>query len=144
MDHLADPNSAMAWTMSSFTCGYLGDGATAVQRAERGVRLSPLDARIFWHEGALAQAHYINGDHEQALTWARRAVGRNDAIRYNIRTLCATLAALGTADEAAQAATQLLRVQPDFRLGSYVKRCPFQGSTLDQWIARLRSAGLPD
>jgi adenylate cyclase len=140
----AGPNSSMAWTMSSFTCGYLNDGAAAVERAERGVRLSPLDARIFWHEGALAQAHYISGDYEQALTWARRAVGRNDAIRYNIRTLIATLAALGRREESADAARHLLRVQPDFRLGSYIKRCPFQGATLDQWIGRLRSAGLPD
>jgi len=140
----AGPNSSMAWTMSSLTCGYLNDGAAAVERGQRGVSLSPLDARVFWHEGALAQAHYINGDYEQALIWARRAVGRNDAIRYNIRTLTATLAALGREKEAPDAARHLLRVQPDFRLGSYIKRCPFQGATLDQWIARLRSAGLPD
>lgn len=140
----AGPNSAMAWTMGSLTCGYLDDGVAAVERGERGVRLSPLDARIFWHEGALAQAHYVSGDYEQALIWARRAVGRNDAIRYNIRTLTATLAALGRRGEAADAAKQLLSIQPAFRLGAYVKRCPFQGSTLEHWIERLRWAGLPD
>jgi adenylate cyclase len=140
----AGPSSAMAWTMSSATCGYIGDGATAVQRAEQGVRLSPLDARTFWHEGILANAHYINGNYEEAVAWARNAIGRNDSIRFTIRTLIASLAALGRADEAAQAARHLLRVQPDFRLGAYAKRCPFRDSILDKWIARLRSAGLPD
>jgi adenylate cyclase len=140
----AGPSLAMAWTMSSATHGYVGSGAIAVQHAEQGVRLSPLDALTFWHEGLLAQAHYINGNYEQALLWARSAVARNDSIRFTNRTLIATLAALGEMDEAAKVARHLLRIQPDFRLGPYTKRCPFQESILQQWIARLRAAGLPD
>jgi adenylate cyclase len=138
------PSSAMAWSMSSATRGYIGDGKTAVQHGEQGVRLSPLDARLFWHEGLLAQAHYVDGDYEQALEWARSAVERNQSIRFNVRTLIATLAALGKEDEAAAAARHLLRIQPDFRLGPYSKRCPFQRPTLDTWLTRLRSAGLPE
>jgi adenylate cyclase len=140
----AGPSQAQAWTMSSATCGYLGDGATAVQRGEQGVRLSPLDALTFWHEGILAQAHYINGAYEQAASWARSAVGRNDSIRFTLRTLIASLAALGEMEEAEAAARQLLRIQPDFRLGPYEKRCPFQPPILEAWMSRLRSAGLPD
>ena len=138
------PNSAIAWTNSSATYGYIGDGVTAVQRAEQGLRLSPLDARIFWHEGLLAQAHYVNGNYEEALAWARIAVGRNESIRFTLRTLIATLAALGKEDEATQVARHHLALQPDFRLGLYAQRCPFRGAILDNWIARLRSAGLPD
>ncbi len=134
----------MAWTMGSATAGYMGDGPTAVRRGEQGVRLSPLDARTYWHEGLLAQAHYVNGSHEQALEWARSAVGRNEFIRFNLRTLIATLAATGQDEEAAEVARQLLRIQPDFRIGTYAKRCPFQGAALDTWLARLRSAGLPE
>jgi adenylate cyclase len=140
----AGPSSAMAWTMSSATSGYRGDGATAVQQAELGVRLSPLDARIFWHEGILAQAHYVNGDYEKSLEWARSALERNSSIRFNIRTLITSLMALGRVDEAAREVQHLLRVQPEFCLTVYAKRCPFQGAILESWIARLRAAGLPD
>ena len=140
----AGPSSAMAWTMSSLTRGYVGDGATAVRHAEQGVRLSPLDARLFWHEGGLAQAYYIAGDYEQALEWVRSAVGRNESVRYNLRTLIATLAALGKEDEAAGAARHLMRIQPEFRLGSYAKNCPFLRPMLGDWLTRLRSAGLPE
>lgn len=139
----AGPSSAMAWSMASATSGYIGDGPAAVQRGEQGVRLSPLDARTFWHEGLLAQAHYVNGDYERALEWGRSAVGRNASIRFNLRTLIATLVALEQNEEAAGLARQLLRVQPDFRLGPYAKRCPFQGMALEAWLARLSSAGLP-
>jgi len=140
----AGPSSAMAWSMSSATHGYICDGATAVTHGEQGVRLSPLDARLFWHEGLLAQAYYVAGNYEEALEWVRSALARNESIRYNFRTLIATLAALGRGDEAAEAVQRFLRLQPDFRMGTYSRLCPFQQPILDTWLARLRSAGLPE
>jgi adenylate cyclase len=140
----AAPSSAMAWTMASATSGFLGDGAAAVRQGEQGVRLSPLDARSFWHEGLLGQAHYVNGDYEQALEWVRSALGRNDLIRFNLRLLIVTLSALHRHDEAAEVARRFMRLQPDFRLSTYVKRCPFRGTALETWLGHLRSAGLAD
>ena len=52
--------------MSSATCGYIGNGPLAIERAERGVRLAPQDAYRFWHEAVLGQAHYINGNYDEA------------------------------------------------------------------------------
>jgi adenylate cyclase len=140
----AGPSSAMAWTMASATSGFLGDGPAAVRQGEQGVRLSPLDARSFWHEGLLGQAHYVNGDYEQALEWVRSAVSRNELIRFNQRLLIVTLDALGRREEAAQAARRFLQLQPDFRISSYARRCPFRGAALETWLGHLRSAGLPD
>jgi adenylate cyclase len=140
----AGPNSAMAWTMSSATKGFLGDGAEAVRRAEQGVRLSPLDAHTFWHEGILAQAHYVAGDLDQALAWARSAVGRNPAIRFTSRVLIATLAGLGRREEATNAAKALLQLHHDFGLHAYARRCPFQPPVFERWIGDLRRAGLPE
>lgn len=52
----AGPSSALAYTMSSATCGYLGQTDLGVERGRQGLRLSPIDAHRFWHEGVLAQA----------------------------------------------------------------------------------------
>jgi TolB-like protein len=138
------PSVAMAWTMSSATRGYIGNGPLAVQHGERGQRLAPADPYNFWHEGILAQAHYVNGDYDQAVSWARSAVSRNRAIRFTLRTLAAGSVARGQLEEARKAAAQLLQLHPDFHLGSYVLRCPFVQPILDQWIGHLRAAGLPD
>jgi adenylate cyclase len=140
----AGPSSAMAWTMASATSGFLGDGPEAVSQGEQGVRLSPLDARSFWHEGLLGQAHYVNGDHEQALEWALSALNRNGLIRFNHRLLIATLDALGRGREAAEAARRFLQIQPDFHVSSYARRCPFRAAALEAWLGHLRSAGLPE
>jgi class 3 adenylate cyclase/TolB-like protein/Tfp pilus assembly protein PilF len=140
----AGPSLAMAWSMSSATRGFVGDAATAVRHAEQAVRLSPLDERLWWHEGLLAQAHYINGDFEEALDWVRFALERNGSARFNLRTLIASLVALGQMEEAAEVAQQLLRIQPDFRLSTYAQHCPFLEPTLGVWLDRLRLAGLSE
>jgi TolB-like protein/Tfp pilus assembly protein PilF len=140
----AGPNCALAWTMSSATYGYLGEGAIAVERAERGLSLSPLDAHVFWHEAILAQAYYVNGQHEQAVTWAKKAAGHNALAIFNLRTLAASLVALGRQEEARRCAERLIGVQPKFRLSEYGPLCPFTTPTIDLWIERLRQAGLPD
>lgn len=140
----AGPSVAMAWTMSSATRGFVGNGPLAVEHGENGQRLAPADPYRFWHEGMLAQAHYINGDYDQAIGWARSAVAHNPSIRFTLRTLAASLVAAGRLTEAASAADRLMLVQPDFRLTSYLPRCPFVPPVLEQWIGHLREAGLPD
>jgi class 3 adenylate cyclase/TolB-like protein/tetratricopeptide (TPR) repeat protein len=140
----AGPSVAMAWTMSSATRGYVGNGRLAVSHAEIGQRLAPSDPYRFWHEGILAQAHYVNGDYDQAISWARSAVAHNRSIRFTLRTLAASLAAAGRKQEAASAAAHLLLIQPDFRLSAYAPRCPFVQPILDGWLGHLRAAGLPD
>jgi adenylate cyclase len=138
------PSCANAWTMSSLARGFLGDAAVAIEHAEHGLRLSPLDAHMFWHEGALAQAYYIGGHYDAAIAWDRKAIARNPSAHFVHRRLIASLAAMGRAPDARRAAAEFLRLQPDFRLAPYARRCPFKGPILETWIERLRFAGLPD
>ena len=140
----AGPNCAMAWTMSSATRGYLDQGTEAVRHAQRGLLLSPLDAHIFWHEGLLAQALYVNGQYDEAVAAARRVARRNPSVIFNLRVLIASLSAAGEIAEARQWASRMQRALPDFRLAEYTPRCPFRGARLQAWIEHLRQAGLRD
>lgn len=138
------PSSALAHTMLCATCVYLEQGEQAIAHGRQGLRLSPIDAHRFWHEGVMALAHYIHGEFAQAVAFARMASSHNGGVAFNLRCLAASLVALDLMDEARGVAQQLLRLQPSFHLASYRLRCPFQGTTLDTWIHRLRQAGLPD
>ncbi len=138
------PSCPLAWTMSSMTCGYLGEGRLAIERAQRGLRHSPLDARVFWSEASLAQAHYIAGEYDRAATWARKSLSHCPTAVFNLRTLVASLIATGRVEEARQAAQRMLRILPDFRLARYAEACPFRPPVLDVWIDRLQRAGLPE
>ena len=83
----AGPSCAWAWAYSSLTCGYLGDAATALTRAERAVRLSPLGADAFWLEHYLSQAYYLGNRHDEAIAWARVSAARAAGNTSNLRCL---------------------------------------------------------
>lgn len=138
------PNLSLAWSFASATSGYMGDGPVAVLRAERALRLSPRDPFAFRHESMLAQAHYINGNHEQAVEWGERAAVSNPRFASNLRLVIAALVALGRRERAAEHARALMAADPGFRILSWTRQTPFHGALLDGVVARLREAGLPE
>src|SRR4030095_15856218 len=139
----AGPSCELAWTMSSATCGYLGEGALGGLRAEQGLRLSPLDSHVFFHEHILSQAHYINGNYDEAIAWGRKAAQHNVRLTSNLRVLAATLVAVGKVDEARDIARQLLTVEPTFGLRAFAARTPLRGATLGTFVERIQEPALP-
>jgi adenylate cyclase len=140
----AGPNCAMAWTLSSVNCGYLGEGEKSVVRAEHGLRLSPLDSHVFWHEHCLAQAYYSNGNYDRAVALGRRALYHNPRVTSNLRCLAASLVAAGQIDEARDVIRQLTALEPGRGVSVFAKRTPLTGDVRQSFIERLRTAGLPD
>ena len=137
------PNVALAWSFASATSGYLGRGAEAVIRAERAIRISPRDPYAFRHEHMLSQAHYINGNFDEAVFWGESAAERNPRMASNLRTLCAAYVARGNFERGRAVAASLLAVQPGFRIGPWAQRTPLAGRILEEFAARLRAAGVP-
>ena len=140
----AGPSCAWAWAYSSLTCGYLGDTASAVARAEQAVRLSPLGPDSFWLEHYLSQAYYLVGRYADAIAWGRISAAHAGANTSNLRCLIASLVAAGEMDEARKVARHLLQLVPSFRVATFRARTPLRGETLDLFTERLRLGGLPD
>jgi adenylate cyclase len=139
------PNHAFAWMWSSGTLAYLGRGAEAVARAEQALRLSPLDQAIYLFDTRLALAHYANGDLEAAVQFSLRARHENPNFSANLRFLAAALGALGRREQAEAVVTDLLRLEPGFRLSAYARGLqPFTDPVLrERFLSDLRAAGVP-
>jgi len=138
------PSCAMAWTLSSVTRGFLGHGAIAVARAERGLQLSPRGPHVVYHEHILSQAHYVNGDYAQAVHWGRMAARHNERLTSNLRCLIASLVAAGQQADAEQTARRLMEIDPAMNLTDFARRTPLPGTLRDTFVERLRVAGIPD
>jgi adenylate cyclase len=141
----ASPNSAMAWTLSSPTYSYIGDGASAIARAERGLRLSPLDPHAFWYQTTLTLAYYAKGDYAAAAEWGSKVAAMKPTFTANLRFLAASLAALGRSGDGQHVADMLMQVEPKFRVGPFATRYAFKDEARRQLFAEhLRLSGLPE
>jgi adenylate cyclase len=138
------PSCAWAWGYSSLTCGYLGNYEAATARAERAVRLSPLGPDAFWLEHYLSQAYYLAGRYEDAVGWGRMSEAHAGANTSNLRSLTASLIALGEVSAARIVAQRLLQLVPSFRLSTFLARTPLRGEVRDLFAHRLRLAGVPE
>ncbi len=138
------PSCALAWTFGSFTCGIMGDVASALERARKAVRLSPIGPEAGpWHEHALSQAHYLADNYEEAITWGRLAANHGGQAS-NLRCLAASLVAADQIEEARAVAQRILAANPSFQLGFFRAYTPLKGRVADTFVDRLRRAGLPD
>ncbi len=138
------PNSALAWTMRGLTYGFLGDPAEAVRCGEQAQRLSPLDPFAFFHQSILAQAYYISGRLEEAIALGLRVTARCETHGSNLRLLTVALVAAGRVAEARNMAARLLATEPGFRLSAFAARTVLPHPIREDYVARLREAGLPD
>ena len=123
---------------------YTGEGKQAIERAEKGVRLSPVDTQSFFYWLFLAIAHYVNGTYDEATIWGRKSMALNPRLCSNLRFLIGSLVALGKREEAKYVAQALLQVQPRFSISTYARWCPLVGDLRVELLERLRQAGVPD
>ena len=141
----ACPNSSLALILASCTLAYTGRGAEAVDHAEHALQLSPFDHGLEYYHSTLAIAYYVHGSFEEAVRWSRMAADVNPAYTSNLRYLIAGLVALDRIEEARAVAADLLRLEPDFRVGEWERsRQPFRDPELKaRHVERLAKAGLP-
>jgi len=137
------PNWTIAWIFKGATLCFVGDGPSAVRCAETGLRLSPLDKHVSIAEHILAQAHYINGNFDKAIAWARRSDQHNGRLTSNLRTLISSLVATDRLDEAREVAARHARIAPTFNVSAWAARTPLQGEIRKRWVERLLAAGMP-
>jgi class 3 adenylate cyclase/TolB-like protein len=119
--------------------GYLGRLDDAIRMGELAVRLNP--SRPDWYLWDIAAAKFLSGKYLEALSLLEKMAEPGPAYRL----LAATYAQLGRLEEARQAASELLKINPDFSIERYSARAPYLDKALmAKYIEGLRLAGLPE
>jgi adenylate cyclase len=138
------PSSTLALSFSAIVRAWAGDCATAVEQAERSLRLSPFDPLLDMPYVGLAYAHFFAGRFEEAALAASRAAQANPqfSIPWVLRT--AALAKLGRDDEVPASVQRLLELWPQFTISGYISSNFTAPERLALFADALRRAGLPE
>jgi len=86
---------------------YAGRREEAIERAEKGIRLSPSDPRLFIWLTGLAAAHYQLRHYSQAVEIGRRSWTLNNSYITGLTYVVAGLAQLGKVEDARAALADL-------------------------------------
>jgi tetratricopeptide (TPR) repeat protein len=137
-----NPSSALAFGLSALIRAWSGDNASAIEHAERALRLSPFDPLSYNPYNALAYTHFFTGRFDEAASAAGMAAQANPrfSIPWILRT--AALAKIGRIDEAKASAQRLLDVEPGFTVNSFLACNVTSAERLAEIGCALRVAGL--
>ncbi len=139
-----NPNESMAWLLSGVLCAYRDNGADAVARTEKAMRLSPLDPFGHFFDSLASTAYVAAERWDRALEVADRSIAKNDRHLSTLRVRICALPYLGRTDGTRKAAADLLRRQPGFSIFTYRRSHPAAHFKVGgHMTAAFTSAGIP-
>jgi adenylate cyclase len=138
-------SSALALGFSSIVRAWRGDDATAVEQAERAIRLSPFDPLLYIPYIGLAYAHFAAGRFDDASIAAGRASQSNPKFTMPHVLHAAALANLGRDEEAATEVLRLRELEPQLTVATAIRSARYQDPAKTAELRdAVRRAGLPE
>ncbi|MCB1487919.1 MAG: tetratricopeptide repeat protein [Bauldia sp.] len=140
-----DPNNAWAWTRRGFLEAYQGDPQLARASFEKAIELSPLDPFSFNGCIGIGFSCFAAGNPEEAVKWARRALGEKVGMTWAYRDLAVFLASAGDIAGAREALARFTAERPGITIAQIGDAMKFvQPRILGMYLEGLRLAGLPE
>ncbi len=140
---ILNPSCAPAYTMSGWARCWAGRQLEAIPHFHSAMRLSPFDRTMVAMLSGLAVALCMDGQYEESITWAQRAISEQDTWTASYRPLIASMAHLGRIDEAKRVAEQLLTHDPGYRVAR-IKSLYRPSLGFERYLEGLVRAGLPE
>jgi adenylate cyclase len=137
-------NSAIVLGFDALTRCICGAYDKAIEHAQKAIHLSPLEPFNYYAAFALGLTYLFTGRHEEAVINARKAVDGNPKFAFAHCLLALAYARLGHASQALEALRGLVEVAPQFRIGM-LRRVRFADTELlEDDLALLRTARIPE
>jgi TolB-like protein/class 3 adenylate cyclase/Tfp pilus assembly protein PilF len=141
----ADPNYANAWMWRGNTRSYLGDAERAIEDLQQALRLSPLDSTLWIAQTGMANAHFLRGRYEEALSWVSMALHQRPNSLSALRVSIAANALAGHLDMARQLLGRYRELDPDARLTKMREWWWFRGGEdVEKYLKGFRLAGMTE
>jgi adenylate cyclase len=140
-----NPSFAAAHVLLGQMYLYAGRREETIEQAEKGIRLSPSDPRLFIWLPALAGAQYQMRHYEEAVEAGRRSWSLNRNWPHGLRYVVAGLAQLGRIEEAQAALAELKLMDANLEFSaSMLRRTWPNPADVDHLLDGLRKAGMPE
>jgi adenylate cyclase len=139
-----NPNLAVAWYSRGWVALMCGEPERAIESLDRMIRLSPFDPLRATAWLGISFAHFYQERFEEGCTSAAKAF-QFTADTNMLEAYVANSVGAGHVAEAREAASRLLKLQPDYHASRGRQAVPFRSAEVrERIVAALRAAGLPE
>ena len=138
------PSSAMTYAYGCVVMGWAGETECAIEWAERALRQSPVDPFRFAPLAVIALARFLQERFDESVAAAHKSIQANPKFSTAHMLLAAPLAKLGRLDAARKAASQVMSIEPNFRIGAKIAALSLSSTVTAQFCDALRGIGLPE
>jgi TolB-like protein/class 3 adenylate cyclase/Tfp pilus assembly protein PilF len=140
-----DPNYANAWMWRGNARAYLGDAERAIEDLQQALRLSPLDVTSWIAQTTMANAHFLRGRYEEALSWSSMALRQRPNSLSALRVSIAANALAGHVETARQLLARYRELDPDARLTKMREWWWFRREEdVEKYLEGFRRAGMTE
>jgi tetratricopeptide (TPR) repeat protein len=136
-----NPNSSNSATMFGWTLRSVGEYEEAVRVYERAMRLDPKSIQTPLTQ--LGTTYVMMRRHEEAIEACRKSIGIRSRNLAAWVTLVMAYSSLDRMEEARTAASEVLKISPNFSVEDFAKATPYKNEADREFMAdALRKAGM--
>jgi len=140
-----DPNHSTAYSVLGQALAFNGHGDEAIEHFEMALRLRPISVENWQPLIGMALSHFVQERYEDTLDWTRQACRIRPDMPIPLATRAAAFAYLQDHHGAAEAVTELRKIDPGITIGSFQALARSASPELaNRFFNGLRLAGLSD
>lgn len=138
-----NPNGAEAHHGLGLILYLSGETESAIKLLDRAFRLNPIPPSHYY--SSMAAAYRNNEQYEKAIEFAKKCIVDSPDNLLAHLILASSFSILNLAEEARNAAEQIIRIDPNFSVKNWGMTMPYKDQgTLDKIKEAFRKAGLPE
>ena len=139
-----NPNESIAWLYKGMLHAFRGEGEIAVHDTLKACQLSPLDPHLYFYQSLTASAYLTAGQYEKSIDMAKQSLRGNSNHVSTHRCITIAQVMSGHVLDAQVSAKQLMVLDPNLSVSTYLSRIPGTQFELGKTFAdALRTAGVP-
>ena len=140
---LLNPNNGDAYSLLGYILSLSGRPNEGIPFIEKAMRIDPIPTVLYlWHLGV---AYHESKQYKKALELYKKIIDREPNHRGAHIRMAAAYSFLGDGDKARKAASEVLKIDPNFSLKGFVSKLPYKNKTdNERYVNALRMAGLPE
>jgi len=140
---ILNPNNSDAYSLLGYILTYSGRPNEGIPFIKKAIRIDPIPPALYLFQ--LGVAYHESKQYKKAIELFKKVIDREPNHRGAYIRMAGTYSYLGDEVEARKAASEVLKIDPNFNLKGFISKLPYKNiADNKRYVNALRKAGMPE